>query len=619
MNKKYEKILYSFIGILLIIFISVLINFISSKIYKRIDLTENKIYTLSDASKKILNKLDTPVKIKFYFSKSNSQMPVYLKTYAKRVEDLLEEYVQAGKGNITLEKLDPEPDSDAEDAAIMDGVDGQMLQVGEKIYFGISISCIDKTRAIPFLTPEKENLLEYDLTKGIAEVYNSDKTTIGIMSPLPVMGSQMSPQMMGQMNNMNQTWLSIKNLKQAYDVKSVPMNTSKIDNDIKVLIIIHPAGISDQAQYAIDQFIMKGGKVIAYLDPVSYYAMAQQTEKSHTEKFSNLPKLLAAWGIQFDTSKVVVDAEFGHKVPRQQDFLSVLDLGKECFNQKDVVTSELERITMVFAGSFTGKPVEGLKKDILISSSSKSGTIAASFANQPTYIYKNFVPEDKKFDLGIKLTGKFKTAFPDGIPGSSSKNSKDKTESLKECKQETAVVLIGDSDLLIDNICVAVKNILGKRFMIPINDNLNLSQNFVDLFGGDTDLITIRCRPVVSRPFTLVKKLEAQAEEEFKAKIQEAEKELLKTQNRLNSLQKQKKNRNQRFILSPEQKEELSKFKDKQVKVRKELKHLRKALRKNIDNLEENLKWFNIAFIPILIVILGIIVAIIRKRKGGAK
>jgi ABC-type uncharacterized transport system involved in gliding motility auxiliary subunit len=155
--------------------------------------------------------------------------------------------------------------------------------------------------------------------------------------------------------------------------------------------------------------------------------------------------------------------------------------------------------------------------------------------------------------------------------------------------------------------------------MIPINDNLNLLQNIVDLFGGDTDLISIRCRPVVSRPFTLVKKLEAQAEEEFKAKIQEAEKELLKTQNRLNSLQKQKKNRNQRFILSPEQKEELSKFKDKQVKVRKELKHLRKALRKNIDNLEENLKWFNIAFIPILIVILGIIVAIIRKRKGGAK
>jgi len=621
MKRKTEKILFSAGGLGLIIFIAVMVNFISSRIYTRADFTENKIYTLSDASKRILSKVDTPVKIKFYFSQNNSQMPVFLKSYAKRVEDLLDEYVQAGHGNIKLEKFDPEPDSDAEDAALMDGVEGQMLNVGEKIYFGISVSCLDKNSAIPFLSPEKENLLEYDITKAISEVFKADKIVIGVMSSLPVMGDQGQQPPMMQMRQMNRKpmWISIKNLKQAYKVENVPLETDAIAENIKVLVLIHPVGISTKTQYAIDKFLMKGGKLIAYLDPLSYYSMASNDPQlgSNAKKGSDLPKLLKAWGIKYSPTQVVVDAEFGHKPQGQQEFLSVLDIPKTGFNKDSVITSQLERMTLVFAGSFSGTPTVGLTKTSLISSSSKAGELSSSLASNPTYIYKNFVPGGEKLDIAIKLTGKFKSAFPDGL-GNDSKNKKDE-KNRPLTSVDTAVILFGDSDLLSDSICVTIRNVLGKQFMIPINDNLNFSQNVVDLLGGDTDLISIRCRPVVSRPFTKVRKMQAKADEEFKAKIQEAEKELSETQMRLNELQRRKKDKNQRFILSPEQKAEIKKFKEKQVKTRKELKQLRKELRKDIDSLEIRLKWFNIALIPALIAVFGIIIAIVRKKKGGAK
>jgi ABC-type uncharacterized transport system involved in gliding motility auxiliary subunit len=622
MKRKSEKIIFSAAGIGLIIFIAVMINFISSKLYSRVDLTENKIYTLSDASKRILQKIDTPVKIKFYFSKSNPQMPVFLKSYAKRVEDLLDEYVQAGAGKINLQKFDPEPDSDAEDTALMDGVEGQALNIGEKVYFGIAVSCLDKTSAIPFLSPDKENLLEYDITKAIAEVFKTDKTVIGIMSPLAVMGAapQMPMRAMPQMPNQT-PWLAIKNLQQSYTVKKVPFETDKIDDDIKVLVLIHPVNISEKSQYAIDKFLMQGGKLITYLDPLSYYSLSSKDPEvnKNARAGSDLPKLLEAWGIKFTPSQVVVDAQYGHKPQGRSEFLSVLDLPKEAFNKDDVSTSELESITLVFSGSFSGNPAEGLKKSVLITSSSKAGLMSSSVAESPNYIYKNFVPEDKTFDLAIKLTGKFKTAFPDGLNKSAKKEKDTKKDTSTGTSPDTAVILIGDSDILADSICVAVRNVLGRQFMIPVNDNLNFSQNIVDLLGGDTDLISIRCRPVVSRPFTKVKAMQAQAETQYKAKIQEAEKELTEAQRRLNELQRRKKNKNQRFILSPEQKTEIKKFQEKQVKIRKELKQLRKELRKDIDSLEVKLKWFNIALIPFLIALFGVITAVIRKKKGGAK
>lgn len=639
MKKINSKTLYSIVGVVLVISTIGFINFIGLKVFKRFDLTENKIYTLSDASKRVLAKLDSPVTIKFYYSKNNNRMPVFLKNYAKRVEDLLEEYQQSGNKNLILEKFDPEPDSDDEDAAMMDGVQGQMLNTGDKIYFGLAVSCIDKTATIPFLSPERENLLEYEITRAITEVFKTEKTKIGVMSTLPVMGQTPTPRMMqmGQFKG-SSPWLSINELKQSYDVVKIPMSTEAIDPDIKVLILIHPSEISDTTQFAIDQFLLSGGKLIAYLDPKSYYLASQSGNSMNNrgmmqKSSSNIPKLLSAWGIEFDTETVVTDRIYGRKIVRpqtQQHYLSVLDLLKNSFDKDDIITSQLNAVTMVFAGAFKGTPADGLTKTVLVQSSEDSSLMNAVLANNPQYLAKRFKADGKKLDLAICLTGKFKTAFPDGPPSktqeekkennknsdSSKKTAKSSNDFLKESKNKSAVILIGDSDLLLDDICVRVQSFLGQRLITPLNDNINLCQNITDYMGGDKDMIGIRCRAVVSRPFERVKKIQAIAEQKYQSKINEAEQELRTTQNKLNELQRNKKNRDQRFILSPEQKKELKKFQEQQVKIRKDLKTFRKELRKDIDSLEIKLKWFNIAAIPFLIIIFGIGIALQRKKKG---
>lgn len=639
MKNKIKRIISSTVGAFLLIAIVCIINLIGVFLYTRLDLTENKIYTLSDASKKIVAKLDTPVVIKFYYSKSNSRMPIFLKNYAQRVEDLLNEYKQAGNGKIILEKFDPEPDSDSEDSAMMDGVDGQMLNTGDKIYLGMAVSCVDKTSSIPFLSPNKAELLEYDITSAISQVYNTEKPVVGVMSALPVMGGVPSPAMM-QMGKHQPSppWIAINNLKQSFDVKEIPLSAEKIDSDIKVLIVIHPSGISDRTQFAIDQFVLNGGKLIAFLDPKSYYVMSHQGSAMNPELMqkssSTLDKLLKAWGLNFDENKVVADAVFGRKIvthQRRESLPSVLDMTKKGFNFKNVITSQLESVTMVFAGAFTGTPAEGLQKDVLIKSSEHAALENKYLAGQPGIIARNFHPDGNTYDLAIQLTGKFKTAFPDGAPVANDKKDadpksgiepgKNKPEKkyLKESEDKNIVLLFGDSDLLANDICVRIQSLLGQRLAMQLNDNLNLLQNTADFMGGDKDMIGIRCRQAISRPFERVNEMQAEAEQKYQSKIHELEQDLTNTQRRLNELQQRKKKADQRFILSPAQKQELQKFKDRQVKIRKDLKNYRKELRKDIDSLEINLKWLNIALMPLFVALFGLVMAINKKRRGYAK
>ena len=621
-----KKIIYSTVGAVIVILGVCILNYIGTMIYTRVDLTENRVYTLSDSSRKIIAGLDTPVTIKLYYSKSNPRMPVFLKNFAKRVEDLLYEYQQNGNGNIVLEKLDPEPDSDAEDSAIMDGVEGKMLKTGDKIYCGIAVSCLDKTASLPFLSPNQENLLEYNITRAITEVFNAKKKIVGVMSALPVMESAPTPAMMrmGQ-HRPSPAWLAIKELKQTYTLKGVPLTAEKIDPEIQVLLIIHPSGISEKTQFAIDQYILGGGKVIAYLDPKSFYAISMMRQQQQAggnmmgKMSSNMDKLLKAWGMNFDTSKVVEDAVFGRTVQGNQHLMSLLDIKKDGFNKDDVVSSQLDSLSMVFAGAFTGTPVKGLKKTILVQSSENASLINVAMAGNPNMERQNFNPDGKHYALAVRLSGKFKTAFPNGKPGiqddKTDKDKKKKEHYLKESKTSTAVVLVGDSDTLINDVCVRMQSIFGQRFMTPVNDDINFLQNLADNMSGDNEMIGIRCRPVADRPFEKIKRMKAAAEEKFNRKIKESEKELMNTRRRLNELQKRKKNANQRFILSPEQKLELQKFKTKQVKIRKDLKKYRKELRREIDSLEVDLKWFNIAAMPLLIIIFGIGMAIRRKKR----
>jgi gliding motility-associatede transport system auxiliary component len=630
MRKPTGKIISSIIGAIFVAGILIMLNALTGLINFRIDLTENSIYTLSDASKKILSELNEPITFRFYFSRGNNHMPIPLKNFAARVEDLLLEYKQAGKGNIHIEKFDPEPFSDAEDSAIMDGVSGQQLTAGDKIYLGLAISCGKKTVAIPFISPKSENLLEYKITSAITEVFRIYRPTIGVMSALPVTGGPPTQEMIKMgIFKMSKPWLIISELKKNFDVINVPINTKKIGNNIDLLLIIHPAGIADSTEFAIDQFILKGGNVVAFLDPLSFYAstMAKIRKTKPGKTSSTLKNLLKVWNLEFSTDSTVADAVFARKMrtkTQSLNFLTVLDISKEGITENDVIASQLNALTMIFAGSFAGTPPDYLKKSVLLHSTADSCKLSALMANNPQMCFRNFSADPQIYDVAIRLTGKFKTAFkspPVDPEKKSDKDLKDKKEDtfLKEGIEDAAVILVADSDILYDEICVKIQQIFNQKVMIPINDNLNFAQNIADSMCGDKSMIGIRCRPVVQRPFDYVKKMQADAEKEYKKKILELEKKLRATQDNLNRLQKKRTDANRTKVLSAEQQQEMKNFKKQQVIIRKELKNVQKQFRKKIDALENKLKWFNIALLPLCILIFGITVAIYRKQRNSAK
>ncbi|MFA6291110.1 MAG: Gldg family protein [Victivallales bacterium] len=615
MNRRSSKILYSALGIFALFLIFAAINFIASKLNVRCDLTEEKLYTISDSTRKVLNKLDTPVTMKFYYTKS-SNMPAFLKTYAARVLDLMKEYKQFGGSNIIIEKYDPSPDSDAEESAVMDGITGQQLNTGDKIYLGLAIQVLDQTVSLPFLSPEREQLLEYDITRAITQVSKTNKSVIGVMSALPVMGQKPNGAMM-QAGNFNSTppWLVFKELKNDYQVREIPM-TSETIPPVDLLIIVHPAGIGDKVQFAIDQHILKGGKVLAFLDPSSFYAaaVAKNNKAATVPLSSNLDKLLKAWGVTYDPEMVVADMTYGRRMvspEKRITFPTVIDILPESLNREEVFTSQLSGITVAFGGAFGGKPTDGLRETILASTTLDSHLLNSYLATNPEAAVKEFKPDNRKYSLAIKLSGKFKTAFPDGKPDAKPES---KTEFLKESQKDSTVILVADSDMLYDELCVKVTNILGQTIATPLNDNMNFFQNMAGYLTGDSDLTGIRSRKVVARPFTVVNKIQSQAEQKYKNKIVELESDLLKAQELLGKLQEQKA-KSQKLIISPEQKEEIKKYRQKENNVKKELKVLRKELRQDIDSLQNRLKWINIALMPLLVILFGLCFAIYKKGR----
>ncbi len=615
----------SIFGGLVIGLIIIILNILLGTVHYRMDFTENKIYTLSEASRKIIAKIDQPVTIKFYCSKSNNRMPIHLKNFADRIEDLIGEYKEAGKGEVFIEKYDPKQFSDAEDSAIMDGIAGQPLSNGESIYLGIAVACGKKIAVIPFVSPNKEDLLEYTITSAITEVVKEKKSTLGIMSALSVTGGPPTPAMQQKgIFTMIKPWFFVTQLKKNFNIKKVKMEVKEIDSDIDLLMLFHPAGISEGSQFAIDQYILKGGKVIVFVDPYSMVTknMARSDISLKSKFRSSLPKLFKAWGVELST-RVVADAVFGRKMRmkgQEANFLAVMDIGKKGLNNSDVITSQLDNVTMFFSGGLKVSPQPGIEVETLMHTTKNSSTIIASIADNPTLSFRKFKADDKVYDLAIRLTGKFKTAFPDGSPFAPNITDlkKKQKQSLKTAVAKSAVIIVGDSDIMFDQFCVDIKDVHGRKELQLINDNLNFSQNLADALGGDSDMIGIRCRPAMIRPFTRVKQIEADAEAIFKKNILKLEKDLKATQSKLNLLQKLKESKNQQLVLSPAQQKELKIFKNQQVEVRKKLKIVQKKFRRELDHLEVLLKWLNILAVPACIALFGMIFGIIRKIRGGA-
>jgi ABC-type uncharacterized transport system involved in gliding motility auxiliary subunit len=632
-QKQLETFLYSTAGVAVLFVIAVALNLIFGRVAARVDLTEDRLYTLSEGTKSILGKLDTPVQIRFYFSQSAADLDAGLRTYAQRVEDLLSEYRLYSKGKIEIKKLDPKPDSDAEDSANLDGVEGQMTQLGgDKIYFGLAVSCVDTKAALPFISPQRERLLEYDLTRAISQVVRPSKPNLGIMSGLPVFG-QMNPMMMMQGGGRQEPWVFVNELKADFNVKEIPVTADKIDDDVNVLIVVYPKGISDAAQYAIDQFVLRGGKLIAFLDPLSVLDSRNNPQnplQAAAGSGASLEKLLKAWGLEFDLNKVVSDKRFltelqDPRTGRPQPNPSFLSLTQTGMDTNDVATTQLGRVILPFVGQFTGTPVEGLKQSVLFRSSTDSQLTDKMMAQfGATDEFKASGTEHK---LAVRLTGKFKTAFPDGKPSTAPDADKDKKEgedkkdaaSLKESKDEGVVVLLGDADMLYEQFYARIQEMFGQRIMMPFAANLTFLQNLVEQMSGDKDLIGIRSRATMNRPFTRVRDMQAKAELAYESKIKTLEKDLSDAQQKINELQRAKSDSQQQAILSEEQKSEILRFQKRRAEVNRELKDVRKNLRRDVDSLETSAKWLNILAMPFAVSLAGVVIAVFKRKRTAAK
>jgi ABC-type uncharacterized transport system involved in gliding motility auxiliary subunit len=626
MKNSYKTLVFSTLGVVAMFLILVAVNIIGNYAKARVDLTADHQFTLSDGTKKILKRLDTPVQIRLYVTQDESEMPVALRNYAREVEDLLSSYQQAGKPNIIVKKLDPEPDSDAEDSANLDGVEGKPVsQDGDKIYLGLSVSMLDKKVAIPFLSPDREPLLEYDISRAITQVLSDKKAVVGIMSPLPMAGQPMNPEMMASGQQGPPPWTIYSELQQDFDVKDVPMTADKIPDDVQVLLVEQPKEITDAAQYAIDQFVLRGGKLIACVDPLCALDRQGGGMMGGVPSISTLPRLFKAWGISFGTDKVVADMDYMAQT-RNGNAPAVLDLSEGAFNKDDLLTANADNMLLAFAGAFTGTPVAGLTETVLIKSSKNSELVDGMMAQMSSDdVIKNFQASGTQYPLAIRLTGKFKTAFPDGKPGETKapegKDGKPAADgSLKESAQDSTVILIGDADFMQDPVAVQqVQNPFGQRMVMPANGNLNFIQSAVEQMTGDSDLISMRSRASVSRPFVLVKQMQAAAQAKYQTKIQELEADLTEAEQKLNSIQTTKTDGGQKFILSPEQQQELTNFRKKEAEVKKQLKDVRRSLAQDIDSLETRLKWINIGLMPLLVTIVSLVFFLIKRQRAAAR
>jgi gliding motility-associatede transport system auxiliary component len=624
--KSTERWLYSIGGVIAVFVALVAVNYILGLAPARLDLTDGKLYTLSDGTRKVLGKLEAPVKIRFYFNQNDANVPVAMRVFAGRVEDLLNEMRSAANGKLVIEKLNPQPDSDAEDSANLDGVEAQELPSGDKFYLGLSVSFADQKLALPVLSPERERLLEYDLSRAIARVTTTKKPIVGLMSPLPLFGMPGNP-MMG-MGGGSEPQIFVNELKRDFDVKRVSMDVDKIEDDIKTLVVVHPRGISDQAQFALDQFVLRGGKLIVFLDPYAYFDQMPGMMGGQGGSSSNLDQLLKAWGYGFDPAKVVLDMKYmAGSGPRAVPTVIQLDAG--AMSKDDVATSQLGTTLLAFTGAFTGKPADGLTESVLMHTSPIVKLVDSSNAMaRGEEAVRGFQPENKEYPIALRLSGKFKTAFPAGRPAEKDAEGKDAKPkppaadfgpALKESQGEGTVVLVADSDMLNDGAAVQIRDIFGQKVAIPINGNLAFIQGLVEQMAGDSDLINVRSRATASRPFTVVKQMEAEAAQAYLGKIKSLEDSLQETRKKLESLQKTKAPAGGSAILSPEQQAEVENFRKRAADTRRELKEVRRELRSETEALEFWTKVFNIAAMPLLVALVGIAIAIVRRRRRAAR
>lgn len=623
--------LYSTVGVVAIGLIAAGVSYLTRNVPVQIDFTDNKFYSLTEGTSEILKGIDTPVKATLFVSEGKD-LPPELIGRVKDLEALLRQYEQkAPEGKFRIVKVNPAPDTEGGEQAALAGVQSQPTRSGE-VFLTLSVSVLDKTENVDFLAlMGREEQFEYEISRAIANVLKGDaKKKIGVMSALPLMGS-MGPMMGGA----QRPWIFFQQLKRDYDVTTVEMTADKIDSALDALMVVHPAGISEAGQYAIDQFVLSGKPVVLMLDSHSLVGkmMAgrqnpQMAMMGGEQVSSSVPKLTAAWGYGFDATQVVADMLFKTQLQGNRESPVFLTLGEQAFNRKDPTTSGLSDLLFVFSGAFTGKPAEGLTEDILLRSSGENEMVDPLTAeNSDDAIFQKFKSTGEPKALALRLTGKFKTAFPDGKPKPAAGKEDDDEKKEEEKKDDSgtalkemaegktgAVVLIADSDFLFDNFSVRVFG----NMALPVNGNLPFGMNVVDQVAGDTRLLQVRSRNSNRRPFTRINAIETAANAEIQSQVEVLQKQADEANAKLGELQAAK-DPNQRNFISPEQQAEIENFRKKQAEAQRKIRELRKGARADIDGTLAWIKALNILGTPALIAAVGLVVFLARRKSTSAK
>lgn len=604
--------------------------------HKNADFTENKVHTLSDGTRGILKDLGAPVTIRYYATRSSDYMPEDLKLHMRRVDDLLAEYQNLSGGKLRVEQLDPQPDTDAEDAANLDGIRGQRMD-DQNLYFGLAVSCIDRTSTIPFIDPSQETMLEYEISKAISEVSRATKPVIGMMSGLPIAGEPQNPMAMMQGQQGSQPWVFYSQLAQSYEVKDLTMTPEKIDPDIDVLLVFHPANITPEAEFAIDQYVLQGGTVIACVDPMS--VAAQMTGGGNpmmggggAPTASTLPTLLGAWGVSMGT-QVVGDPNYQTTMSGNRPALGVLTVPQEGMPQrdKDVITKNISSLTFFLPGGFTKTGSGGVAINSLVKSSDKAGLVDAMKASQLDPTLVRTIKEPKSYDLVMHLKGNFKTAFPKGKPGEEEKKDEpkdgekkeeekkeEKPAALTEATKEGNVFLISDIDVFFDQFAYRVQRFGGMQMAQPINGNSSLLFNIVDQAASSTHLIGARSRAAIARPFTKIKDLESEFTRKSGEKIEEKQKELDKVSEEINTLVQQRA-QGDRVFMDSDLEAKIREGRAQQVSARKELRDMEKELKREKDKISGKATLYNVAAMPLLVILIGLGLFIKRRTSTRAR
>lgn len=618
MKKNYSYALTA-LGIIGCFIILVNINFLISNLLNfNIDLTSDKLYTFSRGTENVLKSLKHPVTIRFYRSYSANRLPVQLRTYAEEISDLLKNYKNVTKGKIILEEYDPDPESDAEASAIMDNIQLNLLPNGEKCYFGLTVSYLNKNSTIAFLSPDTKKTIEYDITRSIYEVTHQEKPKIGILSLMPVMGGPIGT--IPSRFHKAPPWIFVQELQKAFDVKGLSYDTTSIEDDIAVLIAIHPVNMSKETQVAIDQYLLRGGKVIIFSDP---YCMANSYNSPGLNAAdsspippdaSNLPILFSSWGVKFsEPAEVVISPENAFRPldnPTTKEHPAILELTQKNMNKSDIIMSGLNKLNLIFTGGFTirNSNKKNLTYSILLQTSPYANYCEGfSYYMLPEELMVNFKPLNVPIALIIKITGFFDTAFPEIVNNINNKNF------LKKSVKQGVVLLSGDANMLLNPICVASQKINDKQIISTINNNIDFVLNAADQLSGDTDVMQIRARSTIERKFTRLEDIYNETAKLYQEKLSELQKKLTETEKAIDSMQEEK-NKTE-AALSPKQLKALEKFKKDANHLKNELKNIRKELKLRLEHIKVWLIFINVALIPICLTVSGIAIGLIRKHR----